>query len=615
MRSCRCLGHGSLLLLLAAFPVPAQFADLAASDDGKILYFTSQMLFHGEQSDLGWPEYRLYRFDAGGVTLFAERGPLASESSFSSSTGVTNVSTTGDGSLVGFTFNLVCVKGGSSCVAPTDEAELLGKQTLDAGEGALQVSRNGRFALLTTTENDEANPGNSIVTITLIDLTSGRRTVISKVSQRFTASNFVEAGNLIASDGTVLTFQVSGTSKPGISYSLWKQGNLTPVPIPAGSDFSPIAISDDASTLIGFASAGKSWQLVTVSVTSGNMIAMTQPSATRPLFLSASNNGQRALYITAPGDAAYVWDAATGATIPVPLDTGEYPTGGTLSGLGGYAFVATTRSRIVTMPVQAGAPATSLFPATPYCDDPGPVAGGSLAELHCTFSLSAAELAGKTSYQGGPLPVVYSRPGNLGVQIPWQWDNFMPKVIAFDIPSPSGFQPSQQLSVWEGAPVMLPADAGASNLFGIEIFKGDWSGPLTTQPNAGDIVNIYMAGLGPVKGDVATGIPAPLDSLRPIQWSLSCQFVPQTSPAEVLFAGLAPGTIGVYQVTLRVPSDSSIAPLTGLQCRLTAGNQSVLFGPGLPTAGILTRGGFSFGFGGPGAAVPPVSLPTRLRLR
>src|SRR5262249_50694332 len=156
-----------------------------------------------------------------------------------------------------------------------------------------------------------------------------------------------------------------------------------------------------------------------------------------------------------------------------------------------------------------------------------------------------------------------------------------------------GFQPSQRLSVWDGAPVMLPADSRTSNLFGIEIFKGDWSGPLTTQPNPGDIVNVYMAGLGPVKGDVETGTPAPLDSLRPIQWNLSCQFVPQTSPADVLFAGLAPGMVGVYQVTLRVPADTSTAPLSGLQCRLAAGNQSVLFGPGLPAIGIQTRFGFS----------------------
>jgi uncharacterized protein (TIGR03437 family) len=307
-----------------------------------------------------------------------------------------------------------------------------------------------------------------------------------------------------------------------------------------------------------------------------------------------------------PGGAAYVWDAATGSTVPVPLNTGEYATGGTLSGLGGYAFVATTQSRIVTMPAQAGAPVTSLFPATPYCDDPGPVAGGSLVELHCTFNLSAAELDGKTWYQGWPLPVVYSRPGNLGVQIPWQWDNFVPKVVTFDIPSPSGFQPSQQFDVWDGAPAMLPADAGASNLFGIEIFKGDWSGPLTTQPNPGDMVNVYMAGLGPVNGDVATGVPAPVDSLRPIRWSLSCRFVPQTSPADVLFAGLAPGMTGVYQVTLRVPSDAGTAPITGLQCRLTAGNQSVVFGPGLPAVGI----GAGF-FGGFPAVVPHISPPIR----
>jgi len=609
MRPAQSLGRGSLLLLLVAFPVSAQFADLAASDDGKILYFATPLLFQGEKSDLGWPEYRLYRFGPEGVTLFAERGPLASNSTFSNNTGVTNVSTTSDGSQVGFTFNEVCLNGNATCVSPTDEAQLLGKQSLDIGQGTLQLSRNGRYALLTTTDDDQLNPPNSIVTITLIDLTNGRRTVVSKVSQSYPSLNLlVQSGNLIASDGTALTFQASGASKLIVSASLWKQGNVMPVPVPPGSNFNPVAISDDASTLFGFASAGKSSQLVAVGVTSGNMIAVTQPSDAHPLFLAGSNNGQRALYIAGPGGAAYVWDAVTGATIPVPLDPGEYATGGTLSGLGGYAFVATTRGRIAIMPVQAGASATSLFPATPYCDDPGPVAGGSLVELHCTFNLSSAELAGKTWYQGWPLPVVYSRPGNLGVQIPWQWDNFVPKVITFDIPSPSGFQPSQQFSVWDGAPVMLPADTGASNLFGIEIFKGDWSGPLIAQPSGADIVQVYMAGLGRVKGEVTTGVPAPLDSLRPIRWSLSCQFVPQTSPADVLFAGLAPGMIGVYQVTLRVPSDTGAAPLTGLQCRLTAPNQSVLFGPGLPTYGIQS----GFGFGIPPAAVSPaVSLPIR----
>lgn len=558
MRPVRCFGHTSLLMLLLPFPVSAQFAELAASDDGKVLYFTSQMLFRGEQSPLGWPEYRLYRFGPEGLTLFAERGPLASDSTFSSNTGVTNVSTTSDGSLVGLTFNQICLNADSSCIATTNEAELLGRQSLDVGEGTLQLSRNGRFPLRTSTEADQANLPNSIVTITLIDLTNGVRTVVSKVSQSYPSLDLlVGAGNRIASDGTVLIFQATGTSKFVISASLWKQGNVTPISISAESNFSAIAISDDARTLVGFASDKGTSKLVAVGVATGNVTAIAQPSAARPLFLAMSNDGQRALYITGPGNAlrgdAYVWNAVTGTTIPVPMDTGEYATGGTLSGRGDYAFVATTRGRIVTMPVQAGTPATSLFPATPYCDDPGPVAGGSLVDLHCTFNLSAAELAGKTWYQGWPLPVVYSEPGHLGVQIPWGWDNFVPNEITFDIPSPSGFQPRQQLSVWAGAPVMLPARAGASNLFGIEIFKGDWSGPLTTQPKAGDIVNVYMAGLGPVNGDVTTGVPAPLESLRPIRWRLSCQFLPQTSPSDVLFAGLAPGTIGVYQVTLRVP--------------------------------------------------------------
>jgi uncharacterized protein (TIGR03437 family) len=208
----------------------------------------------------------------------------------------------------------------------------------------------------------------------------------------------------------------------------------------------------------------------------------------------------------------------------------------------------------------------------------------------------AADLAGKVFYQDSPLPVVYSRPGNLGVQIPWQWDNFSAPVITWNVPSPSGFEPTPHISEPDGAPVMLPADPAApKSFFGIDIFKGDWSGPLVAQPLAGDIVNIYMAGLGPVTGDVTTGVPAPLDSLRPIQWSLSCQFLPQTSAAKTLFAGLAPGTLGVYQVTLQIPPDAGDAPMTGIQCRLTGANQSVQFGPGLPQGVILNGGVFGFG--------------------
>jgi len=603
MMTCGLFRRSGLLLLLMAFPMFAQFSQLAATDDGKQLYFTSQMLFNRATETLGWPEYRLYRFGTDGVTLFAERGAFASDATFSSSTGVSNLRVTGDGSLVGFTFNEICLTGGQDCGQPLNEAELRGKQSVDLGPGTVQLSRNGRWALVTKIVYDDSTPGvlSETTESTLIDLTTGQRTAVNEIPVSLQDPN---AFNTIASDGTVLAFTLSsGKVSPG----LWKQGQFTPVSLPPGPAITLLAISDDASTLIGYTYSTKRGlpsQIIAINLTSGKttVVIQTDDLLQRPVFMALSNNGQRLLYRVATGNTlngpAYVWDAHTGTTLPVPLADGELATDGTLSGIGDFAFVATSRAQIVKFLVPAGGIPTPLFPATPYCDDPGDVAGGSLARLHCTFDIPTADLEGKVSYQSWPMPVVYSKPGDLGLQIPWQWDNFVPPLVSFDIPSPSGFRPSQEFSVWEGAPAIIPADPDQSSLFGIQIVKGDWSGLVTSQPLPGDIVSIYMTGLGPVVGDVQTGVPAPLTALRPIQWDLGCEFVSATGRAEhaeLLFAGLAPGMIGVYQTTFRVPAIARSARLTDLQCTLTASNMAVSFGPGRPGYGIGSGNVSAFG--------------------
>jgi len=578
-------------LLLLVSPVCGQFAQLAATDDGKQLYFTSQMALKGAASTSPWPESRLYRFGPDGVTLFAERGPLAPEDTFSSSDGAVSPSVSGDGSLVAFTFNGVCSTI-SDCVAITNEAELRGSQTLDLGPGTVQLSRNGRWVLVTNEVLDFFSPGmvGETSTCMLVDLTTGQHMFISA------PGSLNPIGP--ASDGTVLVATPAagaGTGNTTFVFGLWKQGKVTPIQFPPGLSLTPIGLSDDASTIICYSypsgNPAPLSQIVAMDLASGKatVVFQSKDSTQWPLLMAASNTGKRVLYRIAGMNTlsgpAYVWDAASGATVPVGLADGELATGGTLSGPGDFAFLATSHSRIVKYSVQPGT-ASALFPEAPYCDDPGWVGGGSMVRLKCSFTASLAALQGQVLYGDQLLPVLYANPGEIGIQIPWQWDNFLSPTLSLNVPSNSPFQASQPLNVNDGAPAIIPADPGESSLFGMKIVKGDWSGLLTSPPGPGDIVYIYMTGLGPPQAPEEDGVPASLTKVNPIQWDLSCRFVPQTRPAQLLFAGMAPGMIGIYQTAFRMPSDAGAMPVNGLSCTLASPSMSVTFGPGTSAMGM-----------------------------
>lgn len=84
-----------------------------------------------------------------------------------------------------------------------------------------------------------------------------------------------------------------------------------------------------------------------------------------------------------------------------------------------------------------------------------------------------------------------------------------------------------------------------------------------------------MTGLGPVSSPVPTGQPAPLNALSYAQLALTCQWnaFGGGPPAEVLFAGLAPGQVGLYQVNVRVAAGISFGELT-CSSTLPSGGQS-----------------------------------------
>ncbi|MGH9661659.1 MAG: hypothetical protein ACRD96_24135, partial [Bryobacteraceae bacterium] len=149
------------------------------------------------------------------------------------------------------------------------------------------------------------------------------------------------------------------------------------------------------------------------------------------------------------------------------------------------------------------------------------------------------ELGGSTvTYNGAALPLYFVAPGQINAQLP------------FDAASEGTLRVST-LSGTADAGVRLAATAPA--IFPSVLLQ--LNGTLTTAETpvaAGDALIVYMTGLGRVDGDVSPGHATPASPLLRATAPVEVRFGSVTSDA--LFAGLAPGFIGVYQVNLAVPA-------------------------------------------------------------
>jgi uncharacterized protein (TIGR03437 family) len=66
-----------------------------------------------------------------------------------------------------------------------------------------------------------------------------------------------------------------------------------------------------------------------------------------------------------------------------------------------------------------------------------------------------------------------------------------------------------------------------------------------------EFVTLYATGIGPVDGATVDGQPPPAGTL--LSATSEVQVLVGGQPAEVQFAGLAPGFVGVFQVNARIP--------------------------------------------------------------
>ena len=190
---------------------------------------------------------------------------------------------------------------------------------------------------------------------------------------------------------------------------------------------------------------------------------------------------------------------------------------------------------------------------------PAPVAPGELISIFgsnfavqpssATGTPLPSDLAGTAVLLGGvPLPLLYSSPGQINAQVPFELSvNTQHQVL---VSNGSLLSVPTQITVAAAQPGIFTTNAqGFGQGF---IFKSDQTtlAQAGTPANRGEIVVMYCSGLGQVTPNVADGAPSPLPAATTVN--------PATvqiggANAQVLFAGLSPGSAGLYQINAIVP--------------------------------------------------------------
>jgi uncharacterized protein (TIGR03437 family) len=318
--------------------------------------------------------------------------------------------------------------------------------------------------------------------------------------------------------------------------------------------------------------------------------------------VALAEDGRRFSYLLTEGEATLPWFADTQVWIGDAVEgftsrLSNEPEGisdQTVSGDGSVVIAATRTGRLLLIDTATGA-------VTQVLASPGPeglfvpAVPGSYNEVVGSFPNGSPEVL----IENVPAVVLGPSPRGYAIQIPWDTPGVSPEVPGALYPNIMlrGSEPAWERylfgTVQNLFPRVLPVgptgpDPPSGTLgaysdvdsFAYAIHE-DWSGPVNGDSPArpGEIIHFFGSGWGPVDGTVQTGQPTPSD--RPYHIALQCDWratgasrdVSTGTSFDVLFAGLAPGLIGKYQLDLRIPPDWG-APVFDAFCLWSSGSNT-----------------------------------------
>jgi uncharacterized protein (TIGR03437 family) len=319
-------------------------------------------------------------------------------------------------------------------------------------------------------------------------------------------------------------------------------------------------------------------------------------------------------------DFGFNWTAPNTSAGPVMMHVAGNAANGNTTTSGDRIYTSS-----ITIQPQAVGPPPSIFTGgvvnnASYAKSPAPMAPGSIAAIFGTNLNDGSQIPSSNFGEDGKLitelggasvtingiavPIFYSFPSQLGVQIPFQLSSESsalvevsvggktsePRTILLDSTAPGCFT-LNQAGTGQGAVLIANSDilvAPADSILG-----------RTSRPaQRGEIITIFCTGLGMVEPTVATGAPAGA-SQTPTPATVTIDGL----SADVLYSGTAPGFVGLYQINATVPHGARIADDVPLLVTM----QSEAFG--FTTSNIATIAVASGGL--PDLEVSSLTAPTQ----
>ena len=492
-----------------------QIANLSTNGSGSDVYFTGTMSPSGDSSS-GTQKLLLLR--NGVLTLVREStqaDPLYRPSDYRY--GPTHLDEAGTTRAIQ-QLPGVCV-GGSSCTFPSGRRET--KVFIETPGRAFTVrdfahiTPNGRFAYVRMETGTMAGR---------MDLASGETTTLGEPPIGGIQLIANDAAAVVARTGGLRLLRMAGeatdfeTAEPMDEGQLAADGSRL-VYIRRGTDaVRPIRVVDIATNRDRQVAEGRWPSLAydgrTFSFINANEVRIGDAvtGELRPLFRSSEGISQQVL--SGDGSRVLVF-TGLGRLLSIRTDTGEVTQ---LRGTDGPGFV------------QWG----------------GALVPGSFVELQGNFPPDFEVEIRVDGRPVGPLP--WTRTGYL-FQLPWETP--VGALVEWYLADPyaGGGKVVRSATVSAFSPKILTPP-----------IHQDWRGIVNFSDPArlGEVVHLFGTGLGVVAGRVEVGQPTPGDRLYPIlgtpKWAITTggRDAPIMN-VNVLFAGLAPGFVGIYQLDVEIP--------------------------------------------------------------